>query len=271
MTADEIGELLAKVREESSLVHCITNPISISRCADAVLAVGAKPIMAEHPDEVREITKTSRALLLNLGNITDVRMKSMEIAADEAGKSYIPITLDLVGVACSKLRRDFAMSLAGKFHMSIVKGNYSEVKAFYDCSYKGSGVDSESGLDEDEIAVIAAQLASQHCCTVLASGKNDIVTDGNITLYVKNGTPKLAGVTGTGCILGALAACFLTATKAVEAAEAACAVLGVCGELSNNSAGSGSFMAELMDKLSDLPKEDIVKYLNVEVEEFEKL
>ena len=33
--------------------------------------------MAEHPAEVAEITRSSHALALNLGNITDARMKSM--------------------------------------------------------------------------------------------------------------------------------------------------------------------------------------------------
>ena len=34
------------------LIHCITNPISINQCANALLAIGARPIMAEHPKEV---------------------------------------------------------------------------------------------------------------------------------------------------------------------------------------------------------------------------
>ena len=37
------------------------------------LLLGGRPIMAEHPEEVEEITKTADALMLNLGNITDVR------------------------------------------------------------------------------------------------------------------------------------------------------------------------------------------------------
>ena len=56
-------------RAQTCLIHCITNPISINQTANAVLALGAKPIMAEHPLEVEEITKTASALLLNTGNI----------------------------------------------------------------------------------------------------------------------------------------------------------------------------------------------------------
>ena len=37
------------LRETAPLIHCITNPIAINDCANGILAVGGKPIMAEHP------------------------------------------------------------------------------------------------------------------------------------------------------------------------------------------------------------------------------
>ena len=65
-------------RAAQPLIHCITNPISIHDCANIILAAGGRPIMAEHPAEVAEITSSMlSALALNLGNITDARMKSM--------------------------------------------------------------------------------------------------------------------------------------------------------------------------------------------------
>ena len=62
----------------------------MNQCANAILALGAKPIMAEHPDEVMEITKTASSLLLNLGNITDSRISSMRLALKEANTNGIP-------------------------------------------------------------------------------------------------------------------------------------------------------------------------------------
>ena len=76
--------LLEQLRQKQPLVHCITNPISINDCANALLAVGARPMMAEHPREVAGITAHAGALLLNLGNITDVRMESMQLAGQAA-------------------------------------------------------------------------------------------------------------------------------------------------------------------------------------------
>lgn len=69
------------LKQTNNLIHCITNPISINDCANLILALGAKPIMACHPDEVDDITCHSAALALNLGNFDDVRAKSMMISA----------------------------------------------------------------------------------------------------------------------------------------------------------------------------------------------
>ena len=73
-------------RAAQPLIHCITNPISIHDCANIILAAGGRPIMAEHPAEVAEITRNSHALALNLGNITDARMKSMPESLKIAGQ-----------------------------------------------------------------------------------------------------------------------------------------------------------------------------------------
>lgn len=73
-------------KREQPLIHCITNPISIHGCANMILAVGARPMMAEHPMEVEGITKTAGALMLNLGNITDVRIESHEAFRADGGE-----------------------------------------------------------------------------------------------------------------------------------------------------------------------------------------
>ena len=134
-----IPDIRGAVRERSSLIHCITNPISINQCANAILAVGGRPIMAEHPREVSEITATAGALMLNLGNITDVRMKAMRLSARTAAEHGTPILLDAVGVACSRLRRDYACGLMEAVTPAVIKGNYSEINALYQERYRASG------------------------------------------------------------------------------------------------------------------------------------
>lgn len=273
-----INTIRNKVKETKPLIHCITNPISINQCANAILAVGARPMMAEHPKEVQEITKSADALLLNLGNITDVRMESMLISAKAAKQKGIPIVLDAVGVACSALRRDFASELLNVVKPTVIKGNYSEINALYHEAYRSVGVDADVSLEQKLVSRTAIALTKTLGTVILASGQTDIITDGKRLVYGYNGTTQLATVTGTGCMLGALCATYLAGTvesegvrgaKSVKPSEmdaviTACAVLGICGKISETEQGSGSFMTRLMDRLSVLKDADIEKYLDVE-------
>lgn len=249
--------VLRAIRDRAPLIHAITNPISITQCANAVLALGARPIMAEHPREVEEITATAAALLLNLGNITDVRMEAMERAAEAARKNGVPVVLDAVGVACSRMRRDYACRLLERFPPAVLKGNYAEINALMRPDYTASGVDGDRALDPADLAGAAGGLARRYGCVVLASGAADLVTDGAWTTAIYNGTPQLGQVTGTGCMLGALCACFLAAAEPMAAAEAACVTLGVAGERAATHKGSGTFLVNLMDQLSTLDGDTI--------------
>ena len=140
------------------LIHCITNPISMMQCANTVLSLGARPIMAEHPLEVKEITATADALLLNLGNISDTRMAAMEIALEEALRKGIPVVIDAVGVSCSELRRGFVSKLMekrGGKGFCVIKGNYSEIMALKDENYRAEGVDAKAGISKEAISEAA--------------------------------------------------------------------------------------------------------------------
>jgi len=264
MKNSDFNKLIKDIKANSPLIHCITNPISINECANAILSLGAKPIMAEHPEEAEEITKTCKALMLNLGNITDVRMKSMLISAKTANSHNIPFIIDLVGIACSSLRRRYAKNLLSDFSATVIKGNYSEINALSNSDYHSCGVDSEN-LDINYMNKIAVDCALKHNAIILASGKTDIITDGKQLFHNKSGTKKLSSVTGTGCMLGALCACFLSSDNSILSAIAACAFLGICGEKAENDKGSYSFLHNLMDNLStitdinnDLHMEEII-------------
>lgn len=263
MNQQAIQDILLDVRQKQPLIHCITNPISINQCANAILAVGGRPMMAEHPKEVAEITRTAKTLMLNLGNITDVRMESIENSAQTAARAEIPILLDAVGIACSRLRRDYIHELLSAVTPTVIKGNYSEINALYQDSYHSSGVDAED-LDVTAISHAAVTLAREMNTIILASGKVDIVTDGKQLVHVHNGTPQLSTVTGTGCMLGALCATYLSANTQMEAVITACVVLGIGGEMAETQQGSGTFFVNLMDALSTLTAENIYTNINLE-------
>ena len=266
-----ISNIRKTVRLHQPLIHCITNPISINQCANGILAVGARPMMAEHPKEVSEITQTAQALMLNLGNITDARMESMLIAAKTAKEKRIPFLLDAVGIACSGLRREYVKDLLNTAVPTVIKGNYSEIQAFCQQSYHSSGVDADSGLDIQTIDHAAVSLAKDLHTIILASGKVDIVTDGKSLYHICNGTSQLSQVTGTGCLQGAMCTAYLSAKPGLEAVITGSSVLGICGELAQTDRGNGTFLCNLMDALSTLTDAAIKELLNLEEIDIEKI
>ena len=252
------------VRDQQPLIHCITNPISINQCANAILAIGARPMMAEHPEEVAEITRTAQSLMLNLGNITDARMESILISAETAKEQRIPFLLDAVGIACSTLRREYVKELLNAAAPTVIKGNYSEIQALFRDSYHSSGVDADSRLDIRTIDHAAISLACSHKTVILASGKVDVVTDGNRLCHIHNGIPQLSQITGTGCLQGALCATYLSAKPSLDAVITGCVVLGISGELAQTDRGTGTFLCNLMDSLSTLTDADLKEKMKLE-------
>ena len=266
-----IRDIRKNLRDRQPLIHCITNPISINQCANAILAVGGRPMMAEHPQEVAEITRTAQSLMLNLGNITDARMESILISAETAQEAGIPFLLDAVGIACSTLRRDYVNRLLNTAIPTVIKGNYSEILALHRQSYHSSGVDADAALDIQTIDQAAVSLARRLKTILLASGPVDIVTDGTRLYHIHNGTPQLSRITGTGCLQGALCASYLSAKPGLEAVLTGCAVLGICGELARTDRGSGTFLCHLMDALSTLTDTELEQHLKLEEIDLEEI
>ena len=243
-----------KVKEKAPLIHCITNPISINDCANIVLAAGARPIMAEHPGEVADITAVSAALALNLGNITDVRMESMRIAARTAMQKKLPVILDLVGVACSPLRRSYAQTMIAEGCPTVIKGNVSELRAICGLASSAAGIDAGEAdriTPESRAAYeqVLGTYAREHHTVLVASGALDFITDGQSSWLVSNGTPRLAQITGTGCMLNVLIAAFLSCGTASEAALLGVLLMGIAGEAADHARGPGSFRAGLLDEI----------------------
>ena len=238
-----------EARKNNCLIHCITNPISMNQCANAILALGAKPIMAEHPDEVMEITKTASSLLLNLGNITDSRISSMRLALKEANTNGIPVTLDAVGAACSSLRKTLVRLFLTSGKFACLKGNYSEILALYDDTYKAAGVDAKDGIDEKLIRHAVLELSKTNNCIVVATGKVDLVAFNGELREVTGGVAQLSQATGTGCMLGAVIATFLADENSPGSVVNACAFFKACGEKAATDKGIGTFMVNLLDAI----------------------
>lgn len=276
----QLEPILTYIQQEAPLIHCITNPISINDCANILLAIGARPIMAEHPDEVAEITAIAKGLALNLGNITDARMASMKISAGAAKDKGIPFVLDLVGLSCSRLRQKYAKELLQIAVPDIIKGNISELRTLLGLpTTPGMGVEAgqkEMVTKENalEYAKIFQKQAREYHTLLLATGPIDLVVSSEEAYIIANGSNALASITGTGCMNNVLAGACLAgvhgissqATNNTLAAILSCLLLGIAGENIQDiyiNQGPGSFHYSLMDSISKLTPQTIAQQCNI--------
>lgn len=131
----------------------------------------------------------------------------------------------------------------------------SELKTLKGSTIPVSGVDvrSEDAITKDneaEDVILVKELAQQYQAVVLCSGKTDIISDGTVVWLVDNGTGMMQHITGTGCMLNALAGTLLSGNNAVLAAVSAAVVFGISGELAaDRSQGPESFQPALLDVL----------------------
>ena len=77
INTDRLIEDLAKVREKSPLVHNITNYVVMNNTANALLAIGASPVMAHAVEEVADMAAIASALVLNIGTLEPSWVKAM--------------------------------------------------------------------------------------------------------------------------------------------------------------------------------------------------
>ena len=124
---NNICDCVTKLRKESPLVHCITNTVTVNDCANAVLAVGASPIMANEPLEAEEMVTIVNSLLINIGTLNQKQIEAMKIAAETADKLEKAYVLDPVGIGVSNIRNQTSLDLI-KSNPTIIRGNLSEIK-----------------------------------------------------------------------------------------------------------------------------------------------
>ena len=262
------------VREKSPLIHAITNPIAINMVANSILFQGAKAICAEHPDEMEDIVKISDSLSVNLGNITDSRIKSIELAVKFANEKNILVVIDLVGVGASKLRYDFAKKLLENYKFSIIKGNGSEILAISEEASNAKGIDvgekdKISGENFEKFIEISKKLCQKYQTSVLITGKTDILLDENRYFLIENGCENLSKITATGCMLTSLISTFLSVTNPIEASILGLLILEISGEISEKDR-LYSFFVNLMDNISSISDDEILKRAKIREVKFWK-
>jgi len=246
------GATLGAIRDHKPLVHNITNYVVMNETANAILALGALPVMAHAKDEVREMVGLAGALVLNIGTLSEDWIEAMLLAGAAANEQLIPVVLDPVGVGATAYRTNTAKRILDVVDVAVLRGNAGEVATLVGVEAEVRGVESVGGGGDP--GQLAREAAKTLGVVAAVTGPVDHVSDGDRSAAVANGHELLAAITGTGCMSTALTGCFLAGKEdAFEAAVEALVAFGVAGEdASVGAMGPGSFHVGLYDALAAL-------------------
>ena len=226
ISAQEIARLLQQIREKRPLVHMLPNSVSAAFCADALAALGARPLMALCPGEMEELAAYADALVVNLGQPGEEKQEAARRALRAAGERGLPVVLDPVGAGASAYRLQNLEELLAISWKGIVKGNEAENAALFSGRLTHEGVDSVRShgfLEADPERVRALSRAGER--VYVSTGRENRIFIAEESRLILQGrmchrTAPAYGLVGTGCMTGALMGAFCGAAE--EEPEAFC-------------------------------------------------
>lgn len=283
------------VRKERPLVHMISSAVTGALCADAIAAVGGRPVMAQAKEEMEEITASADGLAVNLGQPSEEKYLACRRAMETAARRGLPVLLDPVGAGASEYRRAATASLSSIPWSGVIKGNSSEIHTVLTGAMAHSGVDSIGTFSHREEA-------EQFLHMMRENGRELVIAETGIVdkifwldeecgkvreILLKHSSERPVVLVGTGCMTGAILGALLAAEYKRSAAEdqkcqtvqecqagqpiqarpavrtdklavlaaAAVSMVSFCGEEMTGTCGYGTYKSRLLDALS-MPDEE---------------
>ncbi|CAG7940762.1 unnamed protein product [Penicillium olsonii] len=252
----DVPQIIRKMVEVHPLVHNMINFVVSNFVANVALSIGASPIMSPYGDEATDLCKFDGALLINMGTLTSESVSNYLKAINAYNQRGNPVVYDPVGAAATQIRRSAVTQLMAGGYFDLIKGNEGEIRqAWGSGAVQQRGVDSgPSTLDGNQKATLARDLARRERNVVLMTGATDYLSDGERVIAVGNGHPYLGQVTGTGCAIGTISGCFLTAHRSDRLLAVLSGILMYEIAAENAASkeyvrGPGSFVPAFLDEL----------------------
>jgi hydroxyethylthiazole kinase len=241
--------VLKRVRQEKPVVHHLTNWVTIYDCANIVKVMGGSPVMAHAREEAGDMVEIASSLVINIGTLTNDFVEAAIAAGQRANDKGIPVVFDACGCGATHFRTQKTEEILREVKVDILKGNASEIARAAGENASTRGVDS--GTVNKDPKEIAREFAQKRNCTVVVTGKEDIVCDRSSFYVIKNGHPKMAEIVGTGCMAtSVIAACAAVERNYCLAAVSGLVIFEIAAETAvKKSRGPGSFKTALFDSM----------------------
>lgn len=244
----KINEILTKIKLEKPFILNITDYYSVELIASGIRCLGAFPIMSDAEQEIEELLKLSKSVVINLGKLDDKFISICNHICTIANATNIPIILDPVGVGASRYRTDTAIGILNDHNISIIRGYPNEIAGLLTGKLD---MPNHFPIDCKTTVEHARSLAEKYQLTVVVSGRRHIVIDANNINQFNFDSLLLQKVAGIGSLLSSIIGVF----HAVErdrfiAAHSAVNFYANCvGPTSSKASGPASLIAGLIDKI----------------------
>jgi hydroxyethylthiazole kinase len=250
------GHLLDAMRRHAPQLLCMTAPAAMPLAADALLAAGARPAMADAREEASELVASADALAIATGMLSPGRLDAMLWTAETARARMRPWVLAPEGAELTATGRRAAAALLAR-GPTVLAGSPAEIRILSGVMPRPHGepfTDAPDTTIPADVEAAARQVALRFGTVVAVGGDAGLVTDGDrvVRLGALEGT--LRQVAGAPTALAATVAAFLAVHH--DPYEAAATGLGFFALAAGRAggglrvAGPGSFAVALVDALA---------------------
>ena len=271
-----LGKCLENVKEKSPLIHNITKYVTVNDVANALLASGGSPIMSDEPEDVADITSICNGLNIKIGTLNKNSIEAMFVSGMKSKELGHIVLLDPVGAGASKLRTETAVNIMEEIKPDVIRGNISEIKTLALGSGTTKGVDAdvadivtESNLES--MVEFAKSFSEKTGAIIAITGAIDLVADSKKCYVIRNGSPIMSRITGTGCMLSGLATAYAVANpdNITEAVATSVCLMGLAGEIGVSKMkeyeGNSSLRNHIIDEIYNMDAEKLTKGAKYEV------
>lgn len=230
----------------------------MNQTANALLAIGASPVMFRAADEAQAVAMAASSLVVNIGTLDNNQLDAIPLAVRVMNRRQRPVVFDPVGAGFTPYRDKACLRILTDNRIDIIKGNASEILAIasrHCLDLPGSAEAVTKGVDttaRTEAALEAAQkIAEKLSCVVAISGATDIITDGKKVERINISTPMMESVTAMGCTASAIVAAYAAVVPDLFlAATAGMTAMSIAGRKAAETAqGPGSFAVAFIDNI----------------------
>ena len=250
-------QFIKLLRTHQPITFTVANTVTSSKVADALGALGASPIMSVEVQEARELVKVAQAVVLNLGTPTKQLKTELATVAQAANQTNTPLVLDPVACGSTAFRLQLARQLLSTHHFTIIRGNAGEIASLVGIDWHNHGIDA--GIGHDDPSAIAKRCAIKYQTTVVLSGDQDIITDGQQVFKNSQSTRWLTVNVGAGDILSSVIGALLgVGADPLTAGLIACRIITTAGIRAGKGAtGLGNWQAHFLDELSRISDKEL--------------